>query len=365
MTSPRSIARVGLAALVIAGSAAFLAGLPAAAERAASGAQTRVASPCDTTTNGRVVAVGDVHGAFDQYVSILTEARVIDSRRRWIGGNAVLVQVGDVVDRGPHSRQALDLIRKLEGEAAKAGGAVIFLLGNHEFMRMGGHYTDVSPEEYKAFESADAVNLRERLYDHLLNDRSTKARASGENFDPRVFRKEFLASIPLGSVEMQIAFSEKGDYGPWLREHDVMARVNGVAFVHAGPGPAMAQAGCAGTNARARAELRTVQVGDPKSFLWSPDGPLWFRGLVGVDPASTAEDVTAVLKSLDVSHIVVGHSVSASGRIRAHHDGRVFQIDTGMLGGQIYPGGVPSALEIEDGRFTAIYQGRRELVFSK
>jgi hypothetical protein len=61
----------------------------------------------------------------------------------------------------------------------------------------------------------------------------------------------------------------------------------------------------------------------------------------------------------------VAHTASPSGRIRSHHDGRVIQIDTGMLGGEMFPGGVPSALEIQDGTFTAIYQGRRELVYSK
>ena len=356
--------RVGLSTLTLASATLLAASLLAAPDRAVSPVQTRAASVCDITTTGRVVAVGDVHGAFDNYVSILTEAQLIDARRRWIGGNALLIQLGDVVDRGPQSRQALDLIRRLEGEAAKAGGGVLFLLGNHEFMRIGGDFRDVHAEEYKAFQSADAVNLRERLYEHVAAERSAKARASSEKFDPQAFRKDFLAQIPLGSVEMQIAFAEQGDYGPWLRGHDVMARVNGVAFVHGGPGPSLAQVGCAGTNARARAEVLTVKVGEPNSLLWNPEGPLWFRGLVGGDPVSTGDDVTAVLKGLDASRIVVGHSVSASGRIRAHHDGRVFQIDTGMLGGEIYPGGVPSALEIKGGTFMAIYQGRREVLLS-
>jgi hypothetical protein len=41
-------------------------------------------------------------------------------------------------------------------------------------------------------------------------------------------------------------------------------------------------------------------------------------------------------------------------------DGRVVQIDTGMLGGSFYSGGVASALEIRGDALTAIYQNRRE-----
>jgi hypothetical protein len=88
-------------------------------------------SPCNFSTPDRIVAVGDVHGAFDKFVKILQAARVIDGRQRWSAGGAVLVQTGDVVDRGADSRRALDLLRRLEGEAERAGGRVVPLLGNH------------------------------------------------------------------------------------------------------------------------------------------------------------------------------------------------------------------------------------------
>jgi hypothetical protein len=58
---------------------------------------------------------------------------------------------------------------------------------------------------------------------------------------------------------------------------------------------------------------------------------------------------------------VVGHTVTA-GRIRTWSDGRVLQIDTGMLNGEFYPGGAPAALEVQNGTFTAIYPGKREIL---
>src|SRR5438093_1838563 len=78
-------------------------------------------SSCDIQGVERVVAIGDVHGAYDRLVAILTAAHLIDDRQRWSGGVAHLVQLGDVVDRGADSRKALDLLRRLEAEAGRAG----------------------------------------------------------------------------------------------------------------------------------------------------------------------------------------------------------------------------------------------------
>ena len=71
----------------------------------------------------RIVAVGDVHGDYEQFVTVLRETGVIDRKGRWAGGKTHLVQTGDVVDRGAGSRKATDLIMTLEKQAQKAGGA--------------------------------------------------------------------------------------------------------------------------------------------------------------------------------------------------------------------------------------------------
>ena len=80
---------------------------------------------CDFTTTERVVAIGDVHGAHSEFVAILRAARLIDHRDRWIGGRAILIQTGDIFDRGDDSRKALDLLRRLERGATRAGGQVM------------------------------------------------------------------------------------------------------------------------------------------------------------------------------------------------------------------------------------------------
>ena len=54
---------------------------------------------------GRVVAIGDVHGDYEQFVAVLRSAKLIDSEETWSGGKTHLVQTGDVLDRGPDSRR--------------------------------------------------------------------------------------------------------------------------------------------------------------------------------------------------------------------------------------------------------------------
>src|SRR4051812_48702821 len=69
-------------------------------------------SKCAIDGVERVVAVGDVHGAYDRFVELLTVAGLIDDHLHWAGGRAHLVQTGDVVDRGPDSLKAIDLLRR-------------------------------------------------------------------------------------------------------------------------------------------------------------------------------------------------------------------------------------------------------------
>jgi len=327
--------------------------------------QTPAATPSDACARpspDRIVAVGDVHGAYEPFVALLREAGIVDRNRRWAGGRAALVQLGDVLDRGPDSKKVLDLLKSLETEAARAGGAVHALVGNHEVMRLVGDLRYISAKEYSAFVSPDARDLRDGLYASASTSARDQARAAGEKFDEGAFRKAFYADTPLGLVEMHRAFLPTGEYGRWLRSKSILARIDGTIFVHGGFTPVVAAAGCAAIDARARAELQAAELGDPTGpdLLGRPEGPLWYRGLV--DGTATDADVDAVLDSLGVRQVVVAHTVTPDNKIQRLAGGRVVAIDTGMLGGEFYPNGVASALEIKDGVLTAVYIGRREVL---
>jgi len=82
----------------------------------------------------RRIIVGDIHGELEGFTEIIRNAGLIDGKDNWSGGDDILIQTGDVIDRGPYSREAVDLLKRLQKEAAVTRGKVVRLCGNHELM---------------------------------------------------------------------------------------------------------------------------------------------------------------------------------------------------------------------------------------
>ena len=318
--------------------------------------------PCRVPDAPRVVAVGDVHGAYDDFVTVLRFTGLLDAKDRWAGGKAHLVQTGDLLDRGKDGRKVLDLLMRLEGEARRAGGRVHALLGNHEVMNMLGDLRYVNAEEYVAFRARDSEANREAFLRSMTRRAKERAKAAGEAFDEATYRARVEPEVPLGFVERTRALSAEGRYGKWLRQRPVVAKVNGVVFLHGGLTPEVAALGCEEVNARVKRELNediATTKQDPRATLAAGEsGPLWYRGLARDDESILAPQVDEVLRLLGARAIVVGHSVTGNGRIQARFGGRVVGIDVGM--GDVY-GSNLAALEVgADGSLTALYPDRRE-----
>jgi hypothetical protein len=322
------------------------------------------AGPAECKFSGapRVVAVGDVHGAYERFAAILHSAGIVDENGRWSGGRAQLVQTGDVLDRGTDTRRCLDLLMRLEGEAKKAGGQVHALLGNHEAMNIVGDLRYVKPAEYELFRTPRSEEHRHHLYERSLAGARDAAKQRAEKFDEDAFRKRFDAQAPLGFVERTQALSAEGTYGRWLRERPATVVVNGVAFVHGGLTPESAALGCDGINAAVQRELgpdlaKTRQ--DPTAALATGEqGPLWYRGLARADETALSASLDEALRKIGAHAVVIGHTVTSTGRIETRFGGRVVMIDAGMTDEY---GGHAAALEIDsEGRMTAVYPGERE-----
>ena len=88
----------------------------------------------------RFIAVGDVHGELGRLQEILAAEVLIDPYQHWSGRNSCLLQIGDVIDRGPDSLEADSFLRSIQEGAEQAGGKVIRLLGNHELLILQGAY---------------------------------------------------------------------------------------------------------------------------------------------------------------------------------------------------------------------------------
>lgn len=91
-------------------------------------------------TPRRTVVLGDLHADLVALRTILTRAGLIDGDS-WRGGRTILVQLGDVVDRGPQSLDTYDYLADLQTRARKGRGEVIRLLGNHEVALVEGDFT--------------------------------------------------------------------------------------------------------------------------------------------------------------------------------------------------------------------------------
>lgn len=73
------------------------------------------------TQDRRIFAVGDVHGCHRQLAALLERLPLDAERDR-------LIFLGDYINRGPQTRQVIDLLLDVERRVAGA----VFLLGNHE-----------------------------------------------------------------------------------------------------------------------------------------------------------------------------------------------------------------------------------------
>lgn len=86
-----------------------------------------------------IYVMGDVHGQLRPLMRILQHAGLLDKNYAWSGGQATLWFIGDLVDRGPDSIAVMDLVIRLQREAAAAGGQVGCLLGNHELLFLAAY----------------------------------------------------------------------------------------------------------------------------------------------------------------------------------------------------------------------------------
>lgn len=93
--------------------------------------------------NASVYVISDVHGQLEKLIALLRGVGLVGDDLVWAGGTATLWFLGDFFDRGPDGVGVVDLVMRLQREAAAAGGRVRSLLGNHEVMllaarRFGG-----------------------------------------------------------------------------------------------------------------------------------------------------------------------------------------------------------------------------------
>ena len=338
----------------------------------------------------RVIAISDVHGDYNAMLATLGSAGVINDDGEWTAGAGHLVITGDLLDRGPDSRKVMDLVMRLEPLAAEVGGQVHLLLGNHEVMNLVGDLRYVAEEEYAAFTDDEDPEERELWFQRYFADQPPLT-------DEASAREAWNADHPPGFFGHRRAFRSDGHYGRWLKEKPLIVVVNGTAFVHGGLSPKVAELGLQGVNGGLKAELVEYidqldvlydaglvspganfydhsgildNVGDDPSRpanvtaaieavqrlsvsdIHAPDSPLWYRGNVGCGALVELDRLLPVLDAIGASRVVIGHTPTLTRQVLSRLDGRVIEIDTGML--NAYYSGSGNALLIEGDELSVI-----------
>ncbi len=90
-------------------------------------------------TQSPIYVVGDIHGEIKKLEHLLKDAGLLGNNHSWSGGTSELWFLGDFVDRGPDGIAVIDLVMRLQEEAAAAGGKVSSLMGNHELLLLGAY----------------------------------------------------------------------------------------------------------------------------------------------------------------------------------------------------------------------------------
>jgi hypothetical protein len=357
------------------------------------------ASEWQFTGVDRVVALSDVHGAYDAMVRTLQNADVISDDLSWTGGDTHLVIVGDLLDRGPNSRDAMDLLMRLEGEARAVGGEVHVLIGNHEAMNLNGDLRYVSKSEYAAFADEETGEEREHWFDAYAK------RASVGEDGLASLRQDFDSAFPPGYFGHRRAFNFDGQYGAWLLEKPVIVVINGTAFVHGGISPLVGELGLQGINGGLKDELTgyvravdtlvdagvllptddfrsreavlagfmpsidttaetTAAVNAARklgeSSLHDSSGPLWYRGNVSCVRLVEEDRLLISLQAIGADRVVIGHTPTPDRRILQRMNGRVIEVDTGMLSGHY--NGIGNALILQGDMVATVSEESTEML---
>jgi hypothetical protein len=317
----------------------------------------------------RVVAIGDVHGSYDKLLKLLRGTGLVDDQLAWTGGGTHLVFVGDLVDRGPDDRQVLDLARRLQTEAAAAGGRVHPLLGNHEVMNLSGDLRYVSEKGFRDFLPEEDRKARNQGMQRFRN-------TVGPGIPLIEIKPAFEKRFPPGYFGRLRAFWYDGEYGSWLLEQPAVIKINGVVFLHGGLTEEVAARGLDSINKQVHEDIRSLiknaeelvqltgappsyadamrmahQLGQAsdnsnrtavartvlqlsKSLPYVPSGPLWYRGVSNETERLERHSVENSLADLGASTMVVAHTPTASGRINSRFGGQVFRVDVGMAYGR-------------------------------
>jgi len=311
--------------------------------------------------DGRVVAVGDVHGDLAQTLRVLKIAGLIEEyvggAVEWVGGDATLVQMGDVLDRGDFEIALICLIHSIRKQARDAGGNVFVLTGNHEALNANGDFRYVTRGAFVetcAFaelqkEGKEVEEKKASLLDTLalMVRAAATGGAGGPPLDPTTaLRARINAFAPGGILAREMA-----------TYHTALV-VNDTVFAHGGLLPMHASYGIDKINQETGRWMRGTRTGDgqagpPRLAVGGPESVVWTRVYSKerfADPFEEAranellDNTLSLLKLGSDGRMVVGHTPQMQGVNNQNLGGKLWKVDVGMSSGVL--DALPACLEL-------------------
>jgi hypothetical protein len=261
--------------------------------------------PVAITGVDSLYVLGDTHGEYDALVEGLRAARLVDKDLRWSGGRRHVAFAGDLVDRGPDVLALLWLVKRLQREAAAAGGGVHVTLGNHEVMVMLGDLRYVHPKE---------------LYVAALHGAGYR-----EMFDVRTsILGRWLASRP-GLIRVDRALIAHGGLGERYARYGLQEYEDSLAAYTA------EELFVRWSDRSWAPPLDSAALARRDDFFWDDDSAFWHRAFVQTTTAGPLLD--RVLARMDSDLLVVGHTPVRS--IAVGYDGRLIAAHSPRHGAEL------------------------------
>lgn len=244
----------------------------------------------------QIIVISDIEGNFNGFYSFLIANKVMDKNYNWIFGSGHVVFLGDFVDRGGQSIEALWLIYKLEKEAGEQGGRVHYILGNHEVLNVQG---------------------------------------AGYSDNKYIKGEQYSTTYTPFDESHRILSSKKSILGKWLRTKNSIEKIGDYIFVHGGISPKILsfKPDLDNINNTIRENIEDDLYNYPQrnklaNLLMGREGPFWFRGLAMkykyYDKVSQSE-FRRIQTYFNSPKIVIGHTPVND--IQTNFDGALIRMD--------------------------------------
>ncbi|XP_020207571.1 shewanella-like protein phosphatase 1 [Cajanus cajan] len=310
----------------------------------------------------RILAVGDLHGDLKQARSALEMAGVLssDGQDLWTGGETVLVQLGDILDRGEDEIAILSLLRSLDKQAKAKGGAVFQVNGNHETMNVEGDFRYVDSGGFdECNDFLEYVNGSEDDWEETF---TAWVDVSERWKEDRTMSKSYwgpwnLLKRQKGVIARSILFRPGGLLARELARHSVVLKVNDWVFCHGGLLPHHVAYGIERMNKEVSEWMRSQHENDntlkmPFIATRGYDSVVWNRLYSRDNPDFVeyqAKQVCSVLEetlqAIGAKAMVVGHTPQTIG-VNCKYNCSIWRVDVGMSSGVL--NSRPEVLEIID-----------------